>query len=380
MKFIPKQRGMALIMLLFVVGLAATAYLVHALDPATVKIERDKKTAAALAEAKAAIIGWSVKQTNPGRLPCPEDTALIGLATEGQASSICSNTVPTIGRLAWRTLGLADLRDGYGERLWYVLSPGFRSGVLNSDTSAQLTVDGVAGSAVAIIFSAGAVLNGQSRPIPTAVTPPDVMQYLDSSNNNNDNTFVKSGAVASFNDQLLLVSHDDLFHIVEKRVAGEALKCLEDFAGGAGGKYPWPDNLNPLVAIDYVGDAGASFGRLPDSPMGGNWSGACAIPVGGTGWWLNWKEHVFFAVADEYNPIGAAAVCGSCLTVNPPSANADKKVVVLVAGKAFAGQARLTNANKGTVSNYLEAPNNGGSVLFAQQYATPIFNDVVVYH
>lgn len=374
-----KQQGMALIMLVFIVGLAVAGYLLHALNPATVKIERDKKTAAALAEAKAALIGWSVKNNTPGQLPCPEDLELIGLATEGQSMLSCNDPNKRIGRLPWRTLGLGDIRDGNGDKLWYALSDGFRKQPINSDTLAQLTVDGIAGSAVAIIFSAGSALNGQSRPIPTAATPPDIAQYLDGSNSDNDNAFVTSGVLGSFNDQLLSITHYDLFQLVEKRVAGEALKCLDIFASGAGGKYPWPAELDSSAPVNYSGDVGASMGRFPDSPMGGNWPGACAIPVGGGGWWSSWKEIVFFAVADEYKPTGTAAPCGTCLTVNPPSVSPDKKVVVMVAGKVFANQSRTTNAHKGAVTNYLEAPNNGG-VSFAQQHATSSFNDVVVYH
>ncbi|MEO8417670.1 MAG: hypothetical protein ABI475_02975, partial [Methylophilaceae bacterium] len=325
-------------MLIFIVGLAATAYMMNALNANTIKIERDKKTTDALAEAKEALIGWAVKRNTPGQMPCPEDTTKIGLPTEGQAQSSC--TLPAIGRLPWHTLGIGDIRDGNGDKLWYALSAGFRTGIINSDTPAQLTVDGTAGKAVAIIFSPGPVLIGQSRSVPTAISPPDVTQYLDLSNNDGDNTFVSTGAAASFNDHLLLIDHDKLFRVVEKRVAREALNCLEIFAAGSGGKYPWPAKLDPSAVVDYTYDVGTLFGRLPDSPMGGAWSGACNIPVGGTGWWLSWKEQVFFTVADEYKPTGAATVCGACLAVNPPSASGDKKIVVIVAGKALTGQSR----------------------------------------
>lgn len=367
-----KQQGMTLIMLLFIVGLTATGYLLHGLNPTTVKIERNKKTVEALAEAKAAIVGWSVKNDTPGKLPCPEDVAAIGFTTEGQEMAAAGNCPSNIGRLPWRSLGVGDLRDGYGERLWYVLSPGFRVSPINSDTPAQLMVDGVASRAVAIIFSAGPIVGGQVRPTPTAATPPDVIQYLDLSNNDGDNAFITSGASVNFNDELLVINHDDLFGAVEKRVAGEVLNCLEIFAATNGGKYPWASSLAP---VDYIEDIATLTGRLPDSPGGGNWSGACAIPAGGSGWWLNWKEQVFFSIADEYKPTGAAATCGSCLTVNPPSASADKKIVVIVAGKAIVGQNRAVNT---TLTSYLEAPNSVG-ISFSQQHSTPAFNDVVVY-
>jgi hypothetical protein len=383
-----KQKGIALIIFALILALAATAFLVSQLDGSGVKIERDKKTATALAEAKVALIGWAAKQstlTQLGQLPCPEDIALIGSATEGTAKSAC--TLPAIGRLPWRSLGLGDLKDGNGDQLWYAISPGFRSTTINSDTPAQLTVDGVAGSAVAIVFSPGSPL-GQTRPIPTNTIPPDVTQYLELSNNDGDNTFVTVGPVAGFNDKLLTISHDELFYAVERRVANEVLNCLNVYASSPVaspppvppiGAYPWPAKLNPLLAPAYVGTVNNFFGRVPDFPMGGNWSGSCSIPVGGTGWWLNWKEIVFYALADGYKPTIATPGCGTCLTVSPPSAVADKRVAVLVAGQKLAGQVRTANTDKGVLSNYLEAPNSAGGVSFAQQNVTPVFNDVVVY-
>lgn len=384
-----KQSGAALIIFFLVLILVGTTVLFSVLNSNSIKIERDKKTAAALAEAKTAIIGWAATQTTLtklGQLPCPEDTTLIGLSTEGNAKNTC--TLPAIGRLPWRSLGLADLRDGNGDKLWYAISPGFRSTAINSDTPAQLTVDGVAGSAVAVVFSPGSTLGGQTRPTPTSATPPDITQYLDLSNSDGDNTFVTSGAAASFNDRLLTISHSELFAVVEKRVANEVLKCLDVYASvpvavpppiPPVGAYPWPAKLDAAMPPTYVGTVNNFFGRVPDYPMGGNWSGACSIPVGGTGWWLNWKEMVFFALADGYKPTIAIPGCGACLTVSPPSAAADKRVVVLVAAQKLAGQVRSTSADKGTLTNYLEAPNNAGGVSFAQQNVTSTFNDVVVY-
>lgn len=387
------QQGMTLILLVFIIGMAATAFLLNALNANTVKIERDKKTAAALMQAKQALISWAATQpslTKLGQLPCPENTSLIGMPTEGTSQNTC--TLPAIGRLPWRTLGLEDIRDGNGDKLWYAISTGFRSTNINSDTPAQLTVDGVAASATAIVFSPGRALAGQVRQLPTIANPPDITQYLELTNNDGDNTFVSMGAADTFNDRLLTISHDELFAVVERRVAGEALNCLNAYAlnpvsGPPSppppippvGAYPWPAKLDSTAPPAYVGTVDNFFGRLPDFPMGGDWAGSCSIPVGGTGWWLNWKEMVFFALADGYKPTVATPRCsGGCLIVSPPSALADKRVVVLVAGKMLAGQVRTSFIDKGNLANYLELPNSVG-ISYAQQNANGGFNDVVVY-
>lgn len=374
-----KQRGIAILLIVFIISLGAVSYLVASLNANSAKVERDQQTNKALAEAKAAIISWSATNNTPGRLPCPEDTTLIGLATEGTSKNNCDSVDTRIGRLPWRTLGLSDIRDGNGDKLWYVISNGFRTGITNSDTPAQLTVDGVANSAVAIIFSPGTPNNG-ARPPPTNVNAPDITLYLDQSNNDGDDSFITNGAANNFNDKAMLITHQELFSQVEKRVAGEVLRCLNDYAlNTGGGTFPWPAPLNPGAAPSYVGAVNTLFGRLPNSPMGGIWSATCYIPAGGGGWWLNWKELVFYGIADEYKPPGPVAPCVVCLTINTNQANPNKSVVVIVAGQALAGQNRGTNAEKGTLGNYLEAENNNGDTLFVQQLTTNVFNDTVLY-
>ncbi|MEO6145872.1 MAG: hypothetical protein ABIT70_02240 [Sulfuriferula sp.] len=218
------QRGALLILLVIALGILAATVFVSMLSSSDIQNKRDKQTTAALAEAKAALIGWSASRSSntssysPGQLPCPENTSLIGSPNEGTGYSSC--TLPAIGRLPWKTLKIGDLRDGYGEKLWYVLSPGFRVSPINSSVSqAQLTVDGIPNSAVAIIFSPGPPLAGQIRPLPTASQPPDITNYLEGNNNNGSYQFDTQGPTTTFNDKLLLITHRDLFSLVEKRIA-----------------------------------------------------------------------------------------------------------------------------------------------------------------
>jgi hypothetical protein len=124
----------------------------------------------------------------------------------------------------------------------------------------------------------------------------------------------------------------------------------------------------------------------PISGMKNSWTGNCNINSS-SGWWLNWKEVVFYGLADAYKPVNplitpaanACASVGACLSVNPPTATADKKFVVIVAGKKLTGQARTSNADKGTLNNYLEAPNSGGATAFSQGASSATFNDTVVF-
>ncbi|OIQ92405.1 hypothetical protein GALL_256260 [mine drainage metagenome] len=213
------QKGAALILLVFMVALIFTTFLIRATTGVEYRVSNDLKTAKALVEAKSALLGWSVLQSDPGKLPCPEDTSLIGFATEGQAQPSC--VLPAIGRLPWRTLGIGDIRDGNNDKLWYVVSNGFRTAPINVNTSAQLSVNGIPNSAVAIIFSSGTPLGTQSRPTPTSSTPPDISQYLDLVNNNGTGSFVTTGGATVFNDRLMVITKTELFSLVTQRVLRE---------------------------------------------------------------------------------------------------------------------------------------------------------------
>lgn len=240
-----EQQGMALLVLVFILALIVTAYALRIATANEFKSDRELKTSKALTDAKSALLGWSVLQNTPGQLPCPEDTSLIGLPTEGQAKTSCS--LPAVGRLPWRTLGLGDIRDGNGDKLWYVISSGFRTPPINSNTPAQLSIDGIPNSAVAIIFSVGPPLAGQAR-TSYDVAPASDANYLEGSNSDGDNTFVSQGAAGSFNDRLLSVKQSELFSLVINRVLrmvrGDGTEGLVKFYATNGSIYPFADTNN----------------------------------------------------------------------------------------------------------------------------------------
>ncbi|MDH5212138.1 MAG: hypothetical protein OEW96_10765, partial [Betaproteobacteria bacterium] len=131
-----------------------------------VGIDRDHN-AKVLSQAKQALIGWLAMNaagtdSDPGRLPCPEAPGDFNTVNEGRAAGNC--TLPAVGRLPWRTLGLDKLVDAAGEPLWYVVSPGWAlpcgtcNTVINADSIGQLALDGVPNAAVALIIAPGPAL------------------------------------------------------------------------------------------------------------------------------------------------------------------------------------------------------------------------------
>lgn len=162
-----------MIVMLVIMIMGTAAFLVSALNSSSIQIERDKKTADTLAQAKEVLISRAITDANLlGSLPCPDQVTNIpgtNVPNDGIADLLVGNDCPSyIGRLPWRTLGLGDLRDGSGERLWYALSRNFRddnSNRINSDTPGTLNITGTqtAADLAAIVFSPGSTLSGRSR-------------------------------------------------------------------------------------------------------------------------------------------------------------------------------------------------------------------------
>lgn len=221
------QSGAALLVFLALIVVAASYFLVSALNRVNMQVERGKTTAMALAQAKEALIGRAVSDSNrPGSLPCPDTD------NDGVVDGVAGNcTSSYIGRFPWRTLELPDIGDGNGERLWYVLSPSFRDNPaaepLNS-VSPNLWTDpltlGTETNIVAIIFAPGASLGGQNgRP------SNNIADYMEGANTGGNTIYANDPASETFNDRALAITRADLMAAVEKRMAAEARKLLTNF-------------------------------------------------------------------------------------------------------------------------------------------------------
>lgn len=432
-----KQHGAALMVMLVIMVIGSAAFLVSSLSRSTLQIERNQKTSEALAQAKEALIGYAVKvqisssnsanQPRPGDLPCP-DNHTPGNTLEGTPSTPCNSNA--LGRLPWKTLGLPDLRDSSGERLWYAVSTNFKNstriGTLNSDTNGTISVfssngtllnDGNGNSgAVAVIIAPGDVLQrqGGAQQDRSSIGNNIASNYLDVTTvggvTHDNQGFTDSSSTDGFiqgpvkdssgnvivNDQLLVISQDNIMQTIQKRVAAEVKLCLNEYALTNNGRYPWAVPLTDLT--NYQDNTNQLFGRLPNDldntksdsgdVMTDKWGVNCNTHDNNTPstWWINWREMVFYGLANAYKPVdpfttpasNACTPAGACLSVNPPSATADKKFVVIVAGKMLASQTNRP-ANKSTPNYYLETPNSGGATPFAQGAPSATFNDTVVF-
>jgi hypothetical protein len=318
------ERGVALLAFVAVVGIVATWFLVKQLNLESGGLEaaRKQRTAEVLAEAKRALIGYVAHQAavsgedNPGAFPCPEAPAGYDstTGTDGRVQTPSCNPLPAVGRFPWRTIGTDKLVDAYGEPLWYVVASGWSkpssSGntVINSNctdaTSAmtcytgQLTVDGQANAAVALLIAPGPAMNtaaatgctavNQVRPV---IGPPNLANWLECENATSpaDASFVTTGPSRSFNDQVIKITAAEVLPAIEAAIADRfqkefAPQIRTAYSGGIWNSnpvLPFPVAFsNPTVspATRLQGSSAATTGLLPGSYSFAEDTCTCDLP------------------------------------------------------------------------------------------------------
>jgi hypothetical protein len=223
----------------------------------------------------------------PGALPCPD-------INNTGSSGTCTGTAGIIAHLPWKTLGITDLRDGYGECLWYALTPVYRNNItvasrasspINSNVHGTITVKGADGtnfltSVIAVVIAPGPPLTGQSRGnVGNAVCGGNTTasNYLDVAlgvNNATGNvsgsnyTFVAAAASDTFNDRLIYLTADEFYRSVRKRVVKEVLGNVDVHAGpvkyfDTNANYPCPaatpsgtSDCASLPSAHYINNSG----------------------------------------------------------------------------------------------------------------------------
>lgn len=436
------QRGAALLVTLAIVVMGIAAALVGSLSTTALKNARQETTSIALAQAKEALIGYAITYGDTysgevhGYLPCPDTSG----SAEGSAAPPCgSKNVSRIGRLPWKTLGLPALRDGDGECLWYAVSGTYKNNpktdLMNWDARGLFEVLDASGTpvaqdVVAVIFAPGPVLGSQNR-APGGAAPIcggnyTATNYLDSDGTlNNGTVSTSANATTQFrlasstqvNDRLIYITRQDIWNTMLKRndfmttlatMTQKAAECIADYgrrnSGGSGDKrLPWsgrfyPDSNDYLTDSNYDDEDGRMAGRLPYrvNTSDGDTSNQISSPyyqlasgsscLGGSTWatyypwWTNWKDHLYYALANSFRPSSGSTSCGTCLRVN---GSGNYAAVVMFAGKPLAGQARTTTSNRLDFSNYLEGrnysngSNSSGNSNYQSGAETSSFNDVL---
>jgi hypothetical protein len=384
------QRGFAIIIIMVLASIVLATVLLGYISSHAAPAGTDPVTLAALVRARDTLIARAATDnTIPGSLPCPD------VDNDGQLTAVdqvAGNCTSFIGRLPWKTLGVPDLRDSSGERLWYALSSNFRNNPavspLNSESVGQLTVTGSnpASNVIAIVFAPGQALNGQLRDVASQT---NVTNYLEGENANGDTIFTMIASSSAFNDSLLSITSDVLFPAVEARVARDMRYSLNAYYA-TNGYFPYASDYSdgtfncipgqtrgrlprPGLSLALPLPAGAHYDISFGCPGLADWPSA-SRPLA---WFSNngWNFLTYYTIAAACTQATLNCSGAGYLTVaNVPAPVNDKRALVIVSGRALAGQTRPSV----NVADYFE--NENTTILddvYVKRPVSPTFNDKV---
>lgn len=288
-----KQRGAALIVIMFIIGLAAAALLIKSYNADSLRLQQEEKTMRALGQAKEALIGWAASYDKPGQMPWP-DRREVTPPSNYDGQSDCSNVnfnlvnslgepnflgqIPRIDSTAPCEIysGVGHFIDGSGNNLWYAVSrnlvrnyaassdPIINPSLAASNPYPWLSVLNAAGQVVSnrvavVIIAPGPPLAGQNRN--TSAPPPSAFldnltiganTYSNSNYDSDGHEFIMGGDVTlnnTFNDRLIFITIDELIHAVEKRAANEISRALLNYQA-TNGYFPY---AAPLGVVKNFG-------------------------------------------------------------------------------------------------------------------------------
>lgn len=356
------QRGAALLVFLVLLVMGALTWVVGNLTPESVEAARARKTADALAQARDALLGRvaATDGATAGYLPLPD----LGNASEGIASMNFAGNIALLaaaGRLPWSSLGIAPLRDGAGECLWYVVAGRFKNqpwslppanSPLNWDDSlpGRLRLVDVSGNSAAenlaaLVIAPGPPLAAQNRASGGSVTfcggNYDALNYLDPFNAIN----AIGGAIhyfpGSINHRIAADSSDKSFAMLANEHYNDRTLAIEADAVFAATLQAHLPNLmgDPLFATVVI--AGSKGTSNVDCI-----TGVAATPASRRTLCHNWKEMLLLT---RLNPPAPVTIDGTT------TGNCSR--VLIFGGKRTATQQRASGADKSDPTNYLEGPN-----------------------
>lgn len=305
-----REKGAALILMMFILGFALAAFIIKTFDTDSLKAQQEEKTMLALGQAKEALIAWSVSHPNwPGIMPFPDRRETSSppnydgksdCVTSGLNQSHLIGMLPILGDspcvspqngLGLQSYGVVNICesnatscDPSGTRLWYAVSknlirtsgtastPVINPGIINTagpwlrvlDQNGNLVSDRVA----AVIIAPGPAISSQNRsgsaPLPNNYLDQITIGGTTYSNfdyDSDDEDFIIGDVTTgTFNDRLTYITIDELMASIELRVAAEAREALQRYQTSVG-RFPYAAPLGSAGNYSCV-DATAT-GLLP---------------------------------------------------------------------------------------------------------------------
>lgn len=304
MKRFSRQRGMAGLVLAGLAAMGALSYVLLMQQNLIVSTpKREAATRESLRLAKEAVLGWvaqsaaSTGELYPGRLPCPERLLYAnrgdGTSNQGLAGPFGGEACDPVGRLPWKTLGVGQLRDGYGEPLWYAVPTGTwaltnvgDALVINPASTNRLTYQGTANSVVAVIIAPGPPLRTAGLGTPAsgctavtqtrvaasaAATAASVSDFLECGNESGN--YILAGTEPWGNDRTISITAAEVITAiagaVQDRIQRQVAPKLNDHYVAANAKWgrsflPYASRFNTVPSANALcGTTTERFGLLP---------------------------------------------------------------------------------------------------------------------
>lgn len=383
-----RQRGVALLLVLLIAITLGLAFFFRPGNDGANRFTRERTSEDALTQARDALIGFAAtyRDTHPdkfgnlsevfGYLPCPDGD------NNGESDNCGDKDFSLIGRIPWKTLGIAALRDSGSECLWYAVSGHAKNNpktdAFNWDTLGQFVVQEADGNTLAgatphdrpfaVLLAPRNALNGQPRSSAGASecggsnTASDYLEGLGALSAG-DTTLVVASANSTNsgtnNDRGLWITNKDIF---------DRVKARSDF------KTDVDTLLNDLVAclnsrtIVTASLANKGITNI-DNPL--VVPRDCFAPTEKKkNIYKNWKDNLLYAGG----PAGGFTINGGTTSC---------KAILIFGGERTTGQSRATALEKDTASNYLEGtnatlfPSNGAYTGATNYVASASSNDIV---
>jgi hypothetical protein len=303
-----KQKGAALILIAFILGLGAAVYVLKTYNAEAVRNKQDEKASLILAQAKQAIIAYSISRASagerPGDMPRPDYFASTEIPAnyDGNADGGCldvtsADGLPLInsganmrclGRLPWLTIGMTGLdatqNDPLGNMPWYAVSanlvdptclklinPSILSMIYTTYQCNSLTnlphpwltvkdsLGNIISSRVAVVLLMPMrTINTQTRPeLPLA----SIGDYLEADNSNFDNIFTLAPAGATLNDKLVFITIDELMAAISKRALSDMSILLNKY-NKKNTHFPYAAPLGSSLN-NFMSSGAATTGMVP---------------------------------------------------------------------------------------------------------------------
>lgn len=374
-----RNRGIALLLMLSFLIVVITTVAIARLSLNEVLQQRQSATRQALTESRDALVAWALTSASltapPGTLPCPD------INFDGIADKPGANCTSELGFVPYRTLGIAEPRDGDGALLWYGVSNTYARDVnvalnqlRNSSLISPLFLNNAANPIAFVLVSQNDALGGQNRGNVSVANRAQFLEGLNANNNFNDYSDVFD---QTHNDQLLAVSVSAFWSFMEERVFADMTALLTQYSTVCG-SYPW---AVPFAVAGSAGQLNTYQGRLPVS---NEWGMPCHAPQNAITapvfqpQWLrdHWGPVFYYAMCQDATPVNPPA--GSCLSLgNGATAN----VILVGPGSSLAGVGAGQNRAILNVTNYLEnenaTPMDNTFQKTSRSNHTATFNDLI---